>query len=991
MANPVEIWKQEKHGFDVWPDVLRYAADKTPMSAIDDPDLERMKWHGFFYRKRDGQGRYMNRIRITAGELTAEQAKEIAYIAYEYGHGIIDVTTRANLQVQGLEISHLPQVAARLARVGLTSKQTGHDNIRNVFAHPYSGLLPDELFDTRRLCHEITALFLDSREYSDLPRKFNLCLNGTEQHSVHFWSQDLSFLAVRGAEDEILFRVLIGGTQGQNPQLAQHVPVLVRPDQVVAVTRSILDLFRSRGPREKRNAARFRFLLDDIGVSGVLQWLEETLPFRLQPCVSQPVPASEYDDLIGWFRQKTPSLWTMGLCVPLGRMTWTQLEGLALAAKKWGDGNLRATHEQGIAIVNIPTGFKDSAATDAAAHGLSVHADPLARNTIACTGSQFCNIAVTATKGHMFQLTERLRQKGVMLNGIRIHMSGCPSSCAGHFTADIGLKGVRVRRLLGTREGFDVFLGGGVAGQVHLALPYKLGVDVDQLPQVIEEVVSEFYLRHRMGQTFSAYWRERLRQAEAQKVGDADYRPPVWVCEACDYRHVGEDPPVFCPSCAGLRRNFARIEAEAGTPSQPETPDKAGAAQTSGAAAARSDGFVFAAEAAALSDKQGLCVTVAGKEYALFRVDGTVRCIDAACPHEGASLAEGDVTAGVVTCPWHSWTFDLCKGCSLDPPGHAVQTYQTLVEEGRVFILPTPATVPATVSATVEVAPTLPPSAPASPGAPPSPTSRAPKLSAPVVAHLPVLEVIEETPDVRTFRLDNSAARIPLDHPGRFAKVCVPTSEGEMWRSFTISSSPADPHILDLTVKLNPNGCVSTYLFENARPGATVQLKAPLGGFYFDFQSHREPLVLISAGSGITPMMSIARFLRDTADPLPCTFLYGARTMADIIFHEECLQMAAQRPSFRYFVTLSQPAPAWPGATGRLDWGRVVENIAPTSNTQAAACRYFVCGPNDLMETLQEALVEAGVPSDRIHTEQFHSTKARAKRSPETMISTLIP
>ena len=143
MANPAEVWKAQKHGFDVWPDVLRHAAAKTPMTEIDTSDLERMKWHGFFYRKRDEPGRYMNRIRITANELTADQASAIALIAYEYGHGLVDVTTRANLQVQGLDIAHVPAVTERLAAVGLTSKQTGHDNIRNVFAHPFSGLVPD--------------------------------------------------------------------------------------------------------------------------------------------------------------------------------------------------------------------------------------------------------------------------------------------------------------------------------------------------------------------------------------------------------------------------------------------------------------------------------------------------------------------------------------------------------------------------------------------------------------------------------------------------------------------------------------------------------------------------------------------------------------------------------------------------------------------------------------------------------------------------------
>ncbi|MCA9071364.1 MAG: hypothetical protein KDA84_20695, partial [Planctomycetaceae bacterium] len=405
MANPVETWKSEKHPFEVWSDVERYAAEQTPMQEIDSADLERMKWHGFFYRKRDTPGRYMNRIRITAGELSADQAREIAFIAYEYGHGIIDVTTRANVQVQGLDIEHLPKVAKRLDNVGLTSKQTGHDNIRNVFAHPFSGLLPDELIDTRQLCHDVTALFIDSREYSDLPRKMNICLNGTDNHSAHFWTQDISFLAT-DFEGEVVFQVLVAGTQGQNPHLAWHLPVFVHPSQVVEVTRSLLDLFKVKGTREKRNKARMRFLLEDVGVGGVLEWLEQDLPFRLIPSVAEPIPGSSWDELVGWFRQSDPKFWTMGLSIPLGRMTWQQLEGLAILSKRWGSGQLRTTHEQGIAVIDIPKGFKDAAATDAARLGLSVHCDEFEQNTMACTGSQFCNIAVTETKGHMFQLIE---------------------------------------------------------------------------------------------------------------------------------------------------------------------------------------------------------------------------------------------------------------------------------------------------------------------------------------------------------------------------------------------------------------------------------------------------------------------------------------------------------------------------------------------------------------------------------------------------------
>jgi nitrite reductase/ring-hydroxylating ferredoxin subunit len=407
--------------------------------------------------------------------------------------------------------------------------------------------------------------------------------------------------------------------------------------------------------------------------------------------------------LIGWFPQSDPNLWIMGLSVPLGRMSWEQLEGLAILSKNWGDGQLRTTHEQGIAVINIPTPFKDAAATDAAALGLSIHADPLERNTMACTGSQFCNIAVVETKGQMFQLMDKLRRRGIKLHGIRIHMSGCPSSCAQHFTADIGLKGVRVRRLLGTREGFDVFLGGGIAGQVHMALPYRTGVDTDQLPALIEEVTTEYYRRHKAGQTFSTYWREKLQAAEAAKVSDGDYHLPEWICENCNYLHQGEDPPVFCPSCAGLRRYFARKEDDSnGSAAAAKHGSKLGAnnngpADKNGAVEPNvggDDGYCFAAESSALTEAQGLTVSVGGRDLALFREQGQVLAIDAECPHEGAMLAEGEFKDGVVICPWHRWTFNACTGCSIAPAGHDVRRYATREEGGKIFVAlesPTPA------------------------------------------------------------------------------------------------------------------------------------------------------------------------------------------------------------------------------------------------------------------------------------------------------------
>jgi ferredoxin-NADP reductase/nitrite reductase/ring-hydroxylating ferredoxin subunit len=705
---------------------------------------------------------------------------------------------------------------------------------------------------------------------------------------------------------------------------------------VVDVTRGILDLFRERGSREKRNSARFRFLVEAMTPDGILEWLDAHLPFRLERCNQSPKPASAYDELIGWFPQAQPDLWTMGLSVPLGRMTWQQLEGLGVLAARWGNGQLRVTHEQGIAVVNIPTRFKNSAATDAAALGLSVHADSLNRNTMACTGSQFCNIAVTETKGQMFQLLEKLRKKTVRLEGIRIHMSGCPSSCAQHFTADIGLKGVRVRRLLGTREGFDVYLGGGIAHGVQMGRTFRLGVDADQLPSLIEEVVSQYYLHHSPGQTFSDYWRSQLPDDSCDKAGDDDFRPPQWVCEKCQHQHVGVDPPLFCPSCAGLRRYFARLDEQTAATSDDES--------ASEPIPVRSDGFIFAAKETAVTVESGLAVEVAGKDLALFRVGDKLHAIDGLCPHEGAPLAQGEFRDGVVTCPWHGWTFDACSGCSLAPPKNDVKHYDTLIEDGNVFVKL---------------------SAPASKAT----AAPRPRSAAPAEAMLRLSEIIDEVPEVRTFRFDNRDGKIPFDHPGKFLKVCVPAEDGDVWRSFTISSSPTRSEYLDLTIKLNPTGTVSRWLFEQARPGMEIKLKGSHGGFYFDPARHTEPLVLVSAGSGATPMMSIARFLEAHGLTTPCTFLHGARRCCDVLFQEECERLAAVLPGFKYHVTLSQPHDDWAGARGRLDAAWLLSHVA-----SPASHRYFLCGPSDFMERLSAGLRAASVAADRIHTEQFHAS-----------------
>jgi ferredoxin-nitrite reductase len=551
--SPVEVWKQAKHGFDVWPDLLRHAAQGTSMSRIEEADLERFKWYGFFYRKNNDVDHYMCRIRIPGCEMTAEQARAVAYLAHQSGYSIVDLTTRGNLQVQGLRVESLPAAYAALERVGLTSRQSGHDNVRNVTSHPWSGIDPEELIDTRDLARQIQARVIGNREFADLPRKLNVALSGRSDPAAHAWTQDLCFVAAYGPGGAVGFQLLLGGNQGQSPKLATHVPVFVRTGQVTEVTAAVVRAFRELGQRHNRHQVRLRYLLERIGPDGLLLEVEKRLGYELERFPRPVARPSREERFTGWFRQKQDNLWAMGVAVPLGRLTADQLDGLAALARRFGDGTLRTTYDQNLVLPGIPTGAKDEAGHALAAQGLTFEPDAAVRSTVACTGKQFCNIAVTETKGYAYQLIEELRRRNVQLHGVHVHLSGCPSSCAMSYTADIGLKGVKVRRGLRVLDAFDVYLGGGLADEVRMGVLYQKGVPFGELPGAIEGLVREFHLQRRAGETFSGFWQRRLmgHQAEPLKM-----ELPRWRCTRCGHRHVAQDPPPFCPVCAAIRSRF---------------------------------------------------------------------------------------------------------------------------------------------------------------------------------------------------------------------------------------------------------------------------------------------------------------------------------------------------------------------------------------------------------------------------------------------------
>ncbi len=933
--NKVEAWKAEKHGFDVWPDVERFARDGTPMADIAEADLERMKWYGVFYRKRVEDGLYMIRVRIPGCELTSPQARALAEVA-RLGYSIIDVTTRGNVQIQGYKLADMPGVLGRLEGVGLTCKQTGHDNVRNVMTHPWAGLDPAELVDVRPLCRRLTDVFLGDRELSSLPRKFNVAADGRPLPAPHCWTQDTSFVAARRPFGAVAYRWLLAGTQGQNPRIAWTVPAFVTEEQAPAVLRASLLVFKEEGPREKRDKARLRYLIEQIGVDDFLARVEAKLGYALERTDEPVPPPHEAEDFVGWFRQKQAGLWALGVNVPLGRLTHEQMAGLADLAEKHGGGTLRTAYDQGIVVPDVATDRKGAAVRALNRLGLEHEADTVSRNIIACTGRQFCNIAVSETKGHAFALMDKLRAKGVKLAGIKINMSGCPSSCAQTYLGDIGLKGVRVRRKAGTTDGFDVFLGGGVHESVELGILYRKGVDTEQLPELIEELVRVYDRESDGDQTFSRFWRERMNTSRhfPFATGEEDYRPDVWLCERCGHKHSGEDPPVFCPHCASLRRNFVRLDHHATSATIGEV--------VPSAPKARPDAFVDVGAHADLARDGRMAAKAGDNELALFLVGDEVHCTDGLCPHEGGPMAQGEVSNGVVACPWHGWTFRTKDGSPTDGNTCALRSYPVKVEDGRLLV---------SVAGGV------------------APASSPPKAEEPEVA-LKVIDVVEETHDTRTVRLDNAEGLIPVHRAGQHVKICASNGNGPTWRSFTLSSPPTRPGVIEVTVKRNPEGVVSNAIHA-LESGQMLTVKGPSGRYYFDPEAHREPLVLAVAGSGITPAMAILRTILDRQLDVPVTLLYGCRTRDDVIFAREIDALRIRLATLRAIVTLSRPDAEWSGPTGRVGPELVAEHVADPSSA-----RYFLCGPGAMHDELTAWLTSRGVPADRVHTEMFGKKRA---------------
>lgn len=487
--NKIEQIKSEKDGLDVGNEIFRYAS--LGFESIEEGDIERLKWWGIFFR-RHTPGYFMMRIRIPNGVTNARQLRVISSIANAFGRGIADITTRQQIQLRWITINDVPQILDRLLDVGLVTLQTGMDNIRNVVGCPVAGLTPNELFDASPVVRAFTAMFVGSKAYTNLPRKFNVTITGCRENCAHAETQDIALVpAAKELQERPVhgFNVLVGGKNGSGGyRIASPLDVFVRSEEAAEICNAIVLLFRDHGFREARNKARLAFLLDEWGEAKFRDALEERVGRRLSAAgFDERLPKAT--DHIGVFRQKQDGLNYVGLLVPVGRLTGDQFDEVAGLAEKYGTGEVRLTIGQNLIVPHVPDAALGDLLVEPILQVLRYNPSEILRGLVSCTGIEFCNLAVIETKSRALQIAKSLETRLPTTKPVTIHWSGCPAGCGNHTVADIGLLGTKTKVGDKVVDAVDVFVGGSSGPHATQGVKLLESVPCDALPQVLEGLV----------------------------------------------------------------------------------------------------------------------------------------------------------------------------------------------------------------------------------------------------------------------------------------------------------------------------------------------------------------------------------------------------------------------------------------------------------------------------------------------------------------------
>jgi ferredoxin-nitrite reductase len=522
-----EKFKREEHPFDGYPRLKEQALNNTPPPPADN---FRWRYYGLFYVA-PAQDSYMCRLRIPNGILKHWQLSGMADLAERLCGPYCHVTTRANLQVREVPPKHAVALIEGIGDLGLCTRGSGADNIRNVTGTPTAGIDPLELLDTREYAREWHYHILNDRSLTGLPRKFNVAFDGAGKIAVLEDTNDIAFAAVEvrdgfGVGSGVWFRLGIGGITGHR-DFASETGIIVRPAEATKVADAIVRVFIELGDRTNRLKARLKYVIDGMGMEKFLALVEEKFGRSLTRVPAEafsPRPAFDRMAHIGVHRQRQPTLNWIGVVLPLGKLTSEQMRELAKIAHDLGDGDIRLTVWQNLLISGVRDENVALAVAAIEAIGLSVKASQIRAGLIACTGNAGCKFAASDTKRHAAEIGDWCEPRVEIDTPLNIHLTGCHHSCAQHYISDIGLIGAKVAVGEGddTVEGYHLFAGGGFGPNAEIGKELYRNIKAEDAPKTVEKVLKA-YLSHRASpeETFLRFAR-RHDADTLRKLADAE-------------------------------------------------------------------------------------------------------------------------------------------------------------------------------------------------------------------------------------------------------------------------------------------------------------------------------------------------------------------------------------------------------------------------------------------------------------------------------------
>jgi len=546
-AQRVERLKREKNPWEGLDDIRRFGRegfDSIPPEWLG----TYFRWWGVYTQGdgvgviggKNGEGKalpyFMVRIRIPNGLLHSHQLRTIADVTEKYARGTADLTVRQNIQLHWVTIRDLPELLDGLWSAGLTTKGSCGDDTRNITGCPLAGVDADEICDASSLALEANRFFVGNGDFYNLPRKFKVCITGCRVWCAYPEINDVGFTAIRrGAGDsEIGFSLRVGGGLSTDPHLALRLNAFVHRHQVIPVLKGVAEIFReSEKLRENRERARLKFLFLKHGwtAESFQEELEQRIGFRLDPAAEEKPPNDIYRDHVGIHSQKQTGYSYVGAAVLRGRISAKQMRAAADLADRFAAGELRTTNMQNLLIVNVPNRNVTALASELEGLGLPVGGSPFWRGVVACSGSEFCKIAITETKSFSRWLVEELEER---LPGfeqhLKLHVTGCPNSCGQHWIADIGIEGKKIKVDGEQKDAYYFCVGGALGLHQSVARPIGYRCLASEVPDAIERLLRRYlderFADENLRHFFARHSDEELRECLAGKFLAAVARDP---------------------------------------------------------------------------------------------------------------------------------------------------------------------------------------------------------------------------------------------------------------------------------------------------------------------------------------------------------------------------------------------------------------------------------------------------------------------------------